>query len=258
MRLFAICITALMLLAAGCAANRNRNTDLAPSQRAAMTDPGAGWSVPPGQSTVGDPQQQAIDPAQQAVHAEAPPPAVAASEQPSTAKPRPQRKPDEGLRSTPPPESDDTAGSMSRQGRVKPLVPAFPARMRQAPLSALRVVHFAFDRTELNEEAKALLDENARWMKANPDVIVRVAGHCDERGAPEYNLALGERRARKVKDYLVSQGIAPDNLITASFGEEVPIDRAHNDRAWARNRRAAFTRADSPKVSSTNRPVPSG
>ncbi len=103
-----------------------------------------------------------------------------------------------------------------------------------------------------------MLDENARWMKANPEVIVRVEGHCDERGAPEYNLALGERRARKVKDYLVSQGIAPDNLITASFGEEVPIDRAHNDRAWSRNRRAAFTRADSPKVSGTNRPVPSG
>lgn len=250
MRLFAICITALMLLAAGCAANRNRNTDIAPSQRAAMTDPGAGWSVPPGQSTVGDPQQPAIDPAQQAAQVEA--------QQPSTAKPRPQRKPDEGLRSTPPPESDDTARSMPRQGRVKPLVPAFPARMRQAPLSALRVVHFAFDRSELNEEAKAMLDENARWMKANPDVIVRVAGHCDERGASEYNLALGERRARKVKDYLVSQGIAPDNLITASFGEEVPIDRAHNERAWARNRRAAFTRADSPKVSGTNRPLPSG
>ena len=238
MRLFAICITALMLLAAGCAANRNRTTDIAPSQRAAMTDPGAGWSVPPGQSTVGDPQQQAIDPAQQAAQAEA--------QQPRTEKPGP------------PPDSDDTAGSMARQGRVKPLVPAFPARMRQAPLSALRVVHFAFDRSELNEEAKAMLDENARWMKANPDVIVRVAGHCDERGASEYNLALGERRARKVKDYLVSQGIAPDNLITASFGEEVPVDRAHNDRAWARNRRAAFTRADSPKVSGTNRPLPSG
>lgn len=238
MRLFAICITALMLLAAGCAANRNRNTDLAPSQRAAMTDPGAGWSVPPGQSTVADPQQPAVAHGKQAAQAEA--------QQPRTEKPGP------------PPESDDTAGSMSRQGRVKPLVPAFPARMRQAPLSALRVVYFAFDRSELNEEAKAMLDENARWMKANPDVIVRVAGHCDERGAPEYNLALGERRARKVKDYLVGQGIAPDNLITASFGEEVPIDRAHNDRAWARNRRAAFTRADSPKVSGTNRPLSSG
>lgn len=243
MRLFAICITALMLLAAGCAANRNRNTDIAPSQRAAMTDPGAGWSVPPGQSTVADPQQPAVAHGKQAAQAEAQ---------------QPQRKPDEGLRSTPPPESDDTARSMLRQGRVKPLVPAFPARMRQAPLSALRVVYFAFDRSELNEEAKAMLDENARWMKANPEVIVRVEGHCDERGAPEYNLALGERRARKVKDYLVGQGIAPDNLITASFGEEVPIDRAHNDRAWARNRRAAFTRADSSKVSGTNRPLPSG
>ena len=86
----------------------------------------------------------------------------------------------------------------------------------------------------------AVAQANAELLKKYGTWVITVEGHCDERGTPEYNLALGERRAVAVKTYLVSLGVAPDRIRTVSYGKEFPFDPGHNDDAWAKNRRAHF------------------
>jgi len=104
-----------------------------------------------------------------------------------------------------------------------------------------RNVHFDYDSSRLTPAAKKILKEKAAWLRNNPGVTVVVEGHCDERGLTEYNLALGERRAMAARQYLVDAGISPSRLTTISYGEEKPLDPAHNPEAWAKNRRAHFT-----------------
>jgi peptidoglycan-associated lipoprotein len=82
------------------------------------------------------------------------------------------------------------------------------------------------------------LQANAAWLKAHPKHIVEVGGHCDERGSIGYNIALGDRRATSVKDYLVGLGVNGASLIAISYGEEQPADPGHDEAAWAKNRRA--------------------
>jgi peptidoglycan-associated lipoprotein len=101
-------------------------------------------------------------------------------------------------------------------------------------------VHFAYDSYTLSDEAKSVLEQKASWMTARPDVSVQIEGHCDERGTIAYNLALGERRANTVKQYVTTLGITSSRLTTISYGEEFPLDPKHNEEAWARNRRAHF------------------
>jgi len=101
----------------------------------------------------------------------------------------------------------------------------------------LKDVHFAFDRYDLTITAQTLLRENAEWLRSNTGAQIIVEGHCDERGSNEYNLALGERRAEAVKNYLVSLGISETRLRAISYGEEMPLDPASNEAAWAKNRR---------------------
>lgn len=101
----------------------------------------------------------------------------------------------------------------------------------------LKVVYFEFDRFNLSPEAQAALQYNADLLRRVPHVSVTAEGHCDERGTAEYNLALGERRARSVMDYLVSLGVPPNRITTVSYGSECPVDPAHNEQAWAKNRR---------------------
>jgi len=110
----------------------------------------------------------------------------------------------------------------------------------EAVARQLQRVHFEFDQFSLSAEARDILAANAALLQANGDVKVRVEGHCDERGSDEYNLALGERRAIAARDYLVSLGIAADRISTISYGEEMPLDPASNEGAWAKNRRAEF------------------
>jgi peptidoglycan-associated lipoprotein len=86
----------------------------------------------------------------------------------------------------------------------------------------------------------AVLQANAGWLKANPNVRFTVEGHCDERGSEEYNLALGDRRANAVKEYLLSQGIAASRMSTVSYGEERPVCREATEECYAQNRRAHF------------------
>lgn len=99
-------------------------------------------------------------------------------------------------------------------------------------------VFFGFDRYDLTPEARATLDRQAAWLKRYPAVTVTIEGHCDERGTREYNLALGERRANAVKNYLVAQGIDPSRITTISYGKERPAVLGSNEAAWAQNRRA--------------------
>lgn len=104
----------------------------------------------------------------------------------------------------------------------------------------LKPVFFAFDKFELDAEARSVLANNARWLRANPDVKVWIEGHCDERGTDEYNLALGEKRARAVRAYLVQSGIPAADLRTISYGEERPFALGHDESAWRLNRRGHF------------------
>lgn len=98
-------------------------------------------------------------------------------------------------------------------------------------------VFFAFDSSALTPEGRAILDRQAEWMGKYASVKLTVEGHCDERGTREYNLALGERRATAVRNYLVAKGVAADRLSTISYGKERPEVLGANDSAWARNRR---------------------
>jgi peptidoglycan-associated lipoprotein len=113
------------------------------------------------------------------------------------------------------------------------------AAIREAQ-SQLMTVYFDYDSYTLRPDAQATLRTNAGVIEKYPDVRVQIQGHCDERGSEEYNLALGDRRARAIMDYLVNLGIAPDRLSTITFGEERPVDPGHDEVAWSKNRRGEF------------------
>jgi peptidoglycan-associated lipoprotein len=104
----------------------------------------------------------------------------------------------------------------------------------------LDTVYFDFDQATLSDQAKDILVRNGEWLRTNADVRVQVEGSADERGTPEYNLALGERRAEAVKSYLTSLGVNASRLATISYGEERPVDPGHTEEAWAQNRRVDF------------------
>jgi peptidoglycan-associated lipoprotein len=101
-------------------------------------------------------------------------------------------------------------------------------------------IHFDYDQSTLTDEARATLEKHASWIQAHAGLKISVEGHCDDRGTVEYNLALGEQRARAAYDYLVSLGIPRARLNTVSYGKERPIDTGTSDAAWAKNRRAHF------------------
>ena len=99
-------------------------------------------------------------------------------------------------------------------------------------------VYFDYDKTTLRPDALPALLRIAEWMRQNPQVQIRIAGHADERGTREYNLALGDRRAASVRGYLVSVGISAQRLETMSYGKERPVAVGSNEESWAKNRRA--------------------
>jgi peptidoglycan-associated lipoprotein len=104
--------------------------------------------------------------------------------------------------------------------------------------SLLKDIHFDFDKYDIRPADAAILKGNADLLKKYHNVKVQIEGHCDERGTVEYNLALGERRANSTRNYLVSIGISPERISIISYGKERPLDPAHNEAAWAKNRRA--------------------
>ena len=133
---------------------------------------------------------------------------------------------------TPPPTPVDTTPP-----------PPPPPREEPKPVlqeSQFQTVYFDFDKFNLRADAKASLDANFALLQEFADAMVKIEGHCDERGTVEYNLSLGEKRARAVMDYLVGKGVAAARLSIITYGKERPVDPGHTETAWAKNRRAEF------------------
>jgi peptidoglycan-associated lipoprotein len=104
----------------------------------------------------------------------------------------------------------------------------------------LRDIHFDFDKADVRAADARILDANATWLNSHRDHLVLIEGHCDERGTNEYNTALGDRRARSARDYLVSKGVAADRISVVSYGEERPVCSDRSGKCWSDNRRAHF------------------
>lgn len=102
----------------------------------------------------------------------------------------------------------------------------------------LKNVYFDFDRYNIKLEARKVLKEDYEILKTMPGAEILVEGHCDNRGTVEYNLALGQKRAEAVRDYLISLGMPSSEISTISYGEEMPADPRNNEKAWTKNRRA--------------------
>jgi peptidoglycan-associated lipoprotein len=115
-----------------------------------------------------------------------------------------------------------------------------PAPRDYSAVMELPDIHFDFDRYDIRADAARILEKSAQWLKANPSYLVLVEGHADERGTNEYNLALGDRRAKAAVNYLVSHGVHAARFTTVSYGEERGLCRESNEACWSRNRRAHF------------------
>ncbi len=109
-----------------------------------------------------------------------------------------------------------------------------------AAITDLKDIHFDFDKYVIRNEDAQILDANAAWLQAHPNQLALIEGHGDERGTNEYNVALGERRAKATKNYLSSKGVADNRITIISYGEERPLCAEHNEACWAKNRRSHF------------------
>jgi len=127
------------------------------------------------------------------------------------------------------------AGSgLSGSGATRPALEGFQEAAELAD------VHFEFDRADIREADMPKLDANAGWLKSNGGHLLMIEGHCDERGTIEYNTALGDRRAKATKNYLVSRGVPASRITVISYGKERPACSQSSDECWAKNRRAHF------------------
>lgn len=127
--------------------------------------------------------------------------------------------------------------SKEKKGTERPYIEGEPRTMLDVKISP---VYFDFDKADIRSDARATLMDHVTYLKNNGDVNVQIEGHCDERGTVEYNIALGERRALTVKDFLTSRGVSSSRFTFISYGEERPADPGHSEDAWAKNRRAEF------------------
>jgi peptidoglycan-associated lipoprotein len=156
--------------------------------------------------------------------ASAPPPSGAPA--PSSAAPPTSSAPAPAV--TPTPAAPSTAA---------PATPPAPSEFRET--DNLKDVFFDFDKYDIRPSDAKLLDTNAAWLKTNNNLVL-IEGHCDERGTNEYNLALGERRAKATMNYLVGQGVQANRITIISYGKERPTCTEHSEACWAKNRRAHF------------------
>jgi len=113
-------------------------------------------------------------------------------------------------------------------------------RQELAKLRSEHIIYFDFDVSNVSDQFAAILDAHAKFLNANSDVKVLVEGHADERGTPEYNIALGERRAKAVATYLENMGVSANQLNVVSYGEEKPMVKDRSENAFAKNRRAVL------------------
>ncbi len=118
--------------------------------------------------------------------------------------------------------------------------PASPTESKTVGGVTVSPVYFSFDDYTVNAASQTQLTQMAEQMKANKGTVIQVEGHCDERGSIEYNLALGERRAQAVKNFLTNLGVEAARLSTISYGEERPASEGHDEASWQKNRRAEF------------------
>jgi len=150
--------------------------------------------------------------------------------------------------SAPPPTAPPAAAAPSTTPSMTPSMaaPATAAPSTTPPMPSefmandnLKDIHFDFDKYDIRGGDAKILDANATWLKTN-DNLVLIEGHCDERGTSEYNLALGERRAKSTMNYLVAQGVQAARITIISYGKERPLCTEHTEDCWAKNRRAHF------------------
>ena len=144
----------------------------------------------------------------------------------------PKPKPVEALPEAPPPAA-------TTQGQVQTSV--VPGSIQDFRVNVGDTVHFDYDKYDIKDQDRDILQRQASWLQKYPQVRVTVEGHCDERGTREYNLALGARRANAVKEYLVSVGVPSSRVDTISYGKERPICTESNEGCWAQNRRGVTT-----------------
>ena len=167
--------------------------------------------------------------------ASAPAPGVA------TPPPRP-RRPPPPRRLRRPSRRPPPAGATRRSGADAPTrdarCPGAAAAHEFSANDNVKDIYFEFDKYDIRPEAARILDANATWLKANSRKLVLIEGHCDERGTAEYNLALGERRAKSTMNYLVGQGVAASRITVISYGKERPVCTEKTEACWAKNRRA--------------------
>jgi peptidoglycan-associated lipoprotein len=131
----------------------------------------------------------------------------------------------------PPPAANDDAERLKREAEAR-------AKALRDELADL--IHFDFDKADIRASDQGILDRKAAILGANSTVRLRIAGHCDERGSDEYNLALGNRRAASAKRYLTGKGVDDGRLEVVSYGKERPLDPGHSEDSWAKNRRDEF------------------
>jgi peptidoglycan-associated lipoprotein len=121
--------------------------------------------------------------------------------------------------------------------------PSAPPNVSDLFNQNVKDAYFELDKSDLREDARAVLTKDAEFLRSYPQVHVSIEGHCDERGSTEYNLGLGQRRAEAAKNYLISLGISADRMETTSWGKERPFCTEHDESCWQQNRRAHFVMA---------------
>lgn len=145
-----------------------------------------------------------------------------------------------GCASNKPKNNQDGAGATGADGANAGLSLELNGDSDNGKAGGLQTVFFGFDSSDLDSGVKDTLKANAEYLKTNANVDIQVEGHCDERGGRQYNLALGERRAKAVRDYLVALGVESKRLSTISYGSERPKAEGSDESAWSQNRRANF------------------
>lgn len=142
-------------------------------------------------------------------------------------------------------KTEEQATTPEESAQTAPQIDSTPMNFDAAgsdsgKIAGLETIHFDYDKSSLKDAEKKKIKGNVAWMKSHTNVNVQIEGHCDARGSIEYNLALGERRAKSVKSYMVNLGIPEARLSVISYGKEKPVAKGDGDDAYAKNRRANF------------------
>lgn len=138
------------------------------------------------------------------------------------------------------PKNDQDAGADAANGANNGLSLELNGDSDSNNAGGLQTVFFAYDSSKLDSSSKNTMNSNAEFLKSNATVDIQIEGHADERGGRQYNLALGERRAKSMRDYLVAMGVSSKRISTISYGNERTLAEGHDESAWSKNRRANF------------------